>query len=123
MTTHRRTASNDTPVMEPGWSDAALNPPVPPAAVQVVDNLKRRRSPARRSWARSFKASAGRWSPEGVKVTYRWLRNGKAIKGADVRRHRVVRADRGKLLQVVVTARKSGWKQDTGTSKPVRVRR
>ncbi|GAA4751581.1 hypothetical protein GCM10023350_41040 [Nocardioides endophyticus] len=48
---------------------------------------------------------------------------GKAIDGADERRHRVVRADRGKRLQVVVTARKSGWRADTATSKPVRVRR
>ena len=46
-----------------------------------------------------------------------------AIKGADGRRHRVVRTDRGKRLQVVVTARKSGWRQDSATSKPVRVRR
>ena len=105
---------------EPDWSGAPLNPP---AAVRKVDNRKRPAIAGKARVGKVLKASAGRWSTAGVKVTYRWLRNGKAIKGADERRHRVVRADRGKRIQVVVTARKSGWKQDSATSKPVRVRR
>jgi len=108
---------------EPDWSGAPLSPPAPPAVVQQVDNLKRPAISGKARVGKVLKASAGRWSPGSVKVTYRWLRNGKAIKGADGRRHRVVRADRGKRLQVVVTARKSGWRTDTATSKPVRVRR
>jgi hypothetical protein len=105
---------------EPDWSGAPLNPP---AAVKQVDSLKRPGISGKARVGKVLKASAGRWSTGGVKVTYRWLRNGKAIKGADERRHRVVRADRGRKLQVVVTARKSGWKQDSATSKPVRVKR
>ena len=108
---------------EPDWSGAPLSPPAPPAVAQQIDNLKRPAISGKARVGKVLKASAGRWSPGSVKVTYRWLRNGKAIKGADGRRHRVVRADRGKRLQVVVTARKSGWRTDTATSKPVRVRR
>lgn len=105
---------------EPDWSGAPLNPP---AAVKQLDSRKRPAISGKARVGKVLKASAGRWSIGGVKVTYRWLRNGKAIKGADERRHRVVRADRGRKLQVVVTARKSGWKQDSATSKPVRVKR
>jgi hypothetical protein len=105
---------------EPDWSAAPLNPP---AAVKAIDSVKRPAISGKARVGKTLTGSAGRWSTGGVKITYRWLRNGKGIKGADERRHRVVRADRGKRLQVVVTARKSGWKLDTATSKAVRVRR
>lgn len=105
---------------EPDWSGAPLNPP---AAVKLIDSVKRPAISGKARVGKVLTASAGRWSTGGVKVTYRWLRNGKTIKGADGRRHKVVRADRGRRIQVVVTARKSGWRTDTATSKPIRVRR
>jgi hypothetical protein len=106
---------------EPDWSSAPLAPPA--AAVRQLDNLKRPAISGKARVGKTLVASAGRWSTGGVKVTYRWLRNGRTIKGADARRHKVVRADRGRRLQVVVTARKAGWKQDSATSKPVKIRR
>ena len=111
---------------EPDWSAAALDPPVvtkPDQTVHRIDNVQRPAIAGKARLGKVLTASSGRWSPGSVRLSYRWLRNGKVIKGADGRRHRVVRADRGRRLQVVVTARKSGWKQDTATSRPVRVKR
>ncbi|WP_028642254.1 hypothetical protein [Nocardioides sp. URHA0020] len=103
---------------EPDWSGAPLKAPV-----DRIHNVKRPVVSGTARLGKVLTSSAGRWSPRSVRVTYRWLRNGKAIKGADGRRHRVTRADRGRRIQVVVTARKSGWKRDSATSRPVRIKR
>ena len=50
----------------------------------------------------------GRWTPTPDRITYRWYRSGKAIKGATKATYKVAKADRGKRLKVVVTARGSG---------------
>jgi hypothetical protein len=105
---------------EPDWSGASLNPPV---VVKRIDNVKRPAISGKARLGKVLTATAGRWTPSSVKVSYRWLRDGKVIKGASGRKHRVVRADRGRRLQVVVTARKSGWKSDAASSKVVRVKR
>ncbi|WP_121257053.1 hypothetical protein [Nocardioides ferulae] len=65
----------------------------------------------------------GSWSPAGVTLTQRWLRDGKAIRGATGTRYRVVRADRGHRLSVAVTGHKAGYSTATMTSAPVKVRR
>jgi Leucine-rich repeat (LRR) protein len=57
---------------------------------------------------RLLKVKKGTW-PSGVAVKYRWLRNGKAIKGATRTGYRLTAADRGKRIQVQITVRKAGY--------------
>ena len=47
-----------------------------------------------------------------TRVTYRWLRDGRAIAGATGRSRRVARRDRGHVLSVLVTA----WADTSRTS-------
>ncbi|WP_377466302.1 choice-of-anchor M domain-containing protein [Populibacterium corticicola] len=57
------------------------------------------------------------FSPKADKVSYQWLRNGKAIKGATKSKYKVVAADAGKKLTVKATASKSGYATKSVTSK------
>ena len=51
----------------------------------------------------------GSWLEKDVTYSYRWRRNGRAIRGATGRTYRVVPADRGRRISVRVTARKLGY--------------
>lgn len=87
--------------------------------------LKAKKKPRIKGTAKvgkKLRATAGRWSPASVKVKYRWLRNGKAIKKATGSTYKVKRADRGKRLQVRVSARKAGYKATTQRSAAKKVR-
>jgi hypothetical protein len=57
------------------------------------------------------------FSPKADKVSYQWLRNGKAIKGATKSTYKVAAADAGKKISVKATASKSGYAKKTATSK------
>ncbi|MBK7821191.1 MAG: CHAP domain-containing protein [Tessaracoccus sp.] len=52
---------------------------------------------------------AGVWKPVTVKLSYRWLRNGKAVKGATKSTYKLKKADKGKKITVKVTGKKSGY--------------
>jgi len=68
-------------------------------------------------------ARAGTWKPSGVKLSYRWYRNGKAIKGATKPKYKLNRKDRGKRITVKVTGGKPGYRTVTVISaKTKRVR-
>ncbi|MFT4122272.1 MAG: carboxypeptidase regulatory-like domain-containing protein [Microbacteriaceae bacterium] len=56
-----------------------------------------------------LKAKSGTWSPSGVKLHYRWYRNGKVIKGATASTYRLKKADKGAKITVKVTGKKSGY--------------
>ncbi|KRC53546.1 MULTISPECIES: Ig-like domain-containing protein [unclassified Nocardioides] len=71
---------------------------------------------------RTLKAIAGTWGPGTVVKTYRWYRNGVAIKGASRASYRLTRADRGRRITVRVTGRKAGYVTTVRTSGAVRVR-
>ena len=58
----------------------------------------------------------GRFTPTPDRITYRWYRSGKAIKGATKATYKIAKADRGKRLKVVVTARGSGLQTVTKSS-------
>lgn len=107
---------------EPDWSPAPLDPPKQPSA-QQIKNRARPDVTGRPRVGRVLMASAGRWSPTSVRITFQWRRNGKVIRGADARRYRVARQDRGRRLSVTVTASRSGWKPATASSRQLRVRR
>jgi sugar lactone lactonase YvrE len=57
-----------------------------------------------------IRVKPGQW-PDGTTITYRWLRNGKKIKGATRPRLKVTRSMVGKRLSVRVKARKAGLQQ------------
>ncbi|MBN9612845.1 MAG: hypothetical protein J0H64_05200, partial [Actinobacteria bacterium] len=67
-------------------------------------------------------AHHGAWRPGGVRFTYRWLRNGKAISGATSSRYRLKSADLGKLISVKVTGKKAGYAERSTTSSKRRIR-
>ena len=58
---------------------------------------------------KTLKAKAGSWGPKGVKLSYQWLRNGKAIKGATKSSYKLVTADKKKKISVKVTGKLSGY--------------
>ncbi|GAA2222608.1 carboxypeptidase regulatory-like domain-containing protein [Herbiconiux moechotypicola] len=68
-------------------------------------------------------ATAGRWAPEPVALTYRWARDGVAIPGATKPSYRVVSADVGADLTVTVTGTASGYGPTPRTSDAVHVTR
>ncbi len=62
-------------------------------------------------------AVAGKWGPGKVKLTYRWLRNGKPIRGATTKSYRLTKRDRGTRISVKVTGSKSGFPRVVKVSK------
>ena len=63
-----------------------------------------------------LRANAGVWSPTGVKLTYRWLRNGIVIPGATGTMYRLARADAGKNITVSITGTYPGKLSRTASS-------
>ncbi|MFT3889484.1 MAG: CHAP domain-containing protein [Arachnia sp.] len=61
-------------------------------------------------------ASPGTWKPSGVKLTYQWLRDGKAISGATKSSYTPSADDQGKRLTVKVTGSKAGYTTASKTS-------
>ncbi|MDP2772335.1 MAG: hypothetical protein Q8O61_02165, partial [Nocardioides sp.] len=62
-------------------------------------------------------ARRGTWTPSGVRMSQRWLRDGRVIRGATKVRYRLVKADRGHRISVAVTGSKAGWVSLTRTSR------
>ncbi len=62
-------------------------------------------------------AKPGVWKPSGVKLSYQWLRSGKAIKGATKAVYKLTSKDKGKKITVKVTGKKSGYTTKSATSK------
>lgn len=56
-----------------------------------------------------IKATPGSW-PSGVRISYQWLRNGKAIAGATSQTYKVTKSDLKSTITVRVTATKAGYK-------------
>jgi len=63
-----------------------------------------------------LRAEAGVWSPRGVKLTYRWLRNGVVIPGATGTTYRLTRNDAGKSISVSITGTYPGKLSRTASS-------
>ena len=57
---------------------------------------------------KTLKVVAGHTSPTGVKVTFAWLRDGKAIKKATKATYKLTKPDKGKRISVRVTYRLAG---------------
>jgi hypothetical protein len=63
-------------------------------------------------------AKPGTWSPASVNLYYQWYRSGVAITGATASTFRLTTADLGKAITVKTTARKTGYKVASKTSRP-----
>lgn len=73
---------------------------------------------------KTLKVAHGKYSPSSTKVTYQWLRNGKAIKNAKKVSYKVTSKDKSKKLSVKLTVRKPGFKTlTTNTAKTATVKR
>ncbi len=64
---------------------------------------------------RILTARPGTW-PAGVRLSYRWLADGKAVKGGTGKRLEVTRALVGTRVSVRVTARLPGYRAATARS-------
>ncbi len=71
-----------------------------------------------RRWTHRLTADRGDWKQPRVAVGFRWLRDGKPIKGARQRRYRLDHTDVGHRVRVRVTARKEGYRVARVTSRP-----
>ena len=61
-------------------------------------------------------AKTGTWGPSPVKLTYQWLRDGKAITGATKSTHTLTASDRGHRISVRITGTKTGYTTVSKTS-------
>ena len=61
-------------------------------------------------------ASAGKWSVGSIKVTYQWLRDGKAISGATSKKYKLTSVSYKHKISVKVTATRSLFEPATSTS-------
>jgi Zn-dependent metalloprotease len=89
------------------------------AAVRIAPGLLRAPRPKVKGKAKVKKvlrAVAGAWGPAPVALTYQWLRNGKAIKGATRATYKLTSKDRRKKVSVRVTGRKAGYTTAVVTS-------
>ncbi|WP_345520253.1 hypothetical protein [Nocardioides conyzicola] len=68
-------------------------------------------------------AAAGGFAPAATALSYQWLRNGSAIRGATGRAYKATVADVGKRLSIRVTGRRSGYLAGSVVSTTVRVRK
>lgn len=66
---------------------------------------------------KKLKAKTSGWAPADVTYSYQWLRNGKVIKNATAKKYKLKNKDKGKRLQVKVTATKTGYTPASVTSK------
>ncbi len=71
---------------------------------------------------KTLSANAGRWRNDPTTFAFKWLRKGKAIKGAAAPTYKVKKADKGKRISVRVTAANSAGKA-TSTSKAVKIKK
>jgi len=66
---------------------------------------------------KTVKAATKAWRPGKVRLTYRWLRDGKPIKGSTRVTYRIKKADAGRKLTVRVTGARSGYAKESKVSK------
>jgi hypothetical protein len=96
-----------TPTLTPTVTPTVA-PPVVPTTPPAVIAVTKAGVKGKAKVGRTLKAKPGTVSPAGVTISYRWLRNGKAIRKATTSSYKVVRADKGKKLSLQITYRLTG---------------
>ena len=71
---------------------------------------------------KTLSVTAGKWKPVKVTLKYQWYRNGVAIKGADEKKHKLVKADKGKKITIKVTGSKKGYLSESETRSIARIK-
>lgn len=98
----------------------------PTSPVVVGASPRATRAPAVSGTAKlgsTLRASSGTWDVPGALLAYTWLRDGKAIPGANGRSYKPTRSDVGKRVAVRVTATAPGRLQGSSTSSAVKIGR
>lgn len=67
-------------------------------------------------FSRTVRTTAGRWSPEPTRTSYRWLRGGKPIRSATTSRYTFAPADVNKRVRVRVTVKAPGYRSTSISS-------
>ncbi len=70
----------------------------------------------------TLRSTAGTVSPAATKVTYQWLRNGRAIRGATRATYRLVAGDRGRKVSLKVSYVRTGYTTLARTTRVLTVR-
>ena len=108
------TVTNPPVVTPPAATPPVASTPAPPAALQKLKATKPKvTGPAK--VGKTLTVSTGTWT-KGAKLSYQWLANGKAIKGATGAKLKLTKALRGKKISVTVTGKKAGYTAATLTS-------
>ncbi len=69
-------------------------------------------------WGRTLTATGGTWEPADVTLAYRWLRDGRAVRGATAPTYDLGTADLGARISVEVTATTTDGGTGRATSAP-----
>ena len=101
-------AADPTPTVTPTVVPTVVPPPVTPTTPAAVITVTKPGVKGKARVGRTLKAKPGTVTPAGVKVSYRWLRNGKTIRKATKAKYTVVRADKGTRLSLRMTYRLTG---------------
>ena len=112
----------DTTLPDPAVSDTpptGTQPPGTGPSPTKPAKLTVRKKPTIKGTARvgaKLTVRAPKFKQKGVKITYRWLANGKAIKKATKRTFRITAKQKGKRISVRITATKKGFARTVVTS-------
>lgn len=88
---------------------AALSAQTAKVAPARIRNIRRPRIRGSLKYTKTVRGSAGTWSTKGLKFSYQWTRNKRAIPRATQKKYKLAAADVGKRLRVVVRASKPGY--------------
>jgi len=69
---------------------------------------------------KTLKVSVGAWKPSGMKLSYQWYSNGKAISGAKSASYKIAKKYKKAKITVSVTGTKSGYVTVVKKSKPTK---
>ncbi|QZY28373.1 DUF3152 domain-containing protein [Nocardioides coralli] len=101
-----------------GGSGTASSEPTDRVRRARFDVKQRPRISGTRRYTHVLEVHPGRWSPRTRQVTYRWFRDGRAIRGAQGRRYRLGHEDVGHRITARVTLRKPGYRTSRTFSRP-----
>ncbi|MFI5425825.1 DUF3152 domain-containing protein [Aeromicrobium sp. UC242_57] len=88
---------------------AASSAPTAPVMAARFTNTVRPKISGSSKYGHRLKGSSGRWSNAVGSYEYRWLRDGKPIRGATGKTYRVGPSDVGAKLRLRVTVRRTGF--------------
>ncbi|MFK0158125.1 Ig-like domain repeat protein [Streptomyces sp. NPDC090493] len=104
-----------------GGSTSATSPAVTVARGPALKNTTRPSVTGTAKTGKRLTAKPGSWKPAATSYGYVWKRDGHVIRGGTHSTYVLTRTDKGHLITVTITAKRSGYANGTATSKSVRV--